>query len=361
MEQAARRVAVAVQHSTTEYPKALRLPRPSHPRPQLSRVMVQPMPHHRSTLQLLAFKPRTQPSWSRARTVQRPSPRYGAETRAVIPFATLVVCGLPPRMMSPHRLTHPGLYYKLHGVHRPVTMKKSVIKRRKRVVPAPQATQASGADAAAPSGSPEPDHPSPAEEAPRGSINPDGSVNLGLRIRDEQGRSLLPEPVPSSRGGPNGLSDLNAYSSLHPFPHDASDSLHNENRLPPMTSYPPPAHARPSVSPSSFLSPSRKRSFSATEMEPLPPIDDVSASAPPKRLSSIKSILNPGSSENEDAPGRYQGSRSPSLVYGNPVGTGSAVTDGERAKLERREMLQREAERMREALKAKERELEEMG
>ncbi|KAL8672653.1 MAG: hypothetical protein Q9168_002894 [Polycauliona sp. 1 TL-2023] len=29
-----------------------------------------------------------------------------------------------------------GLYHKLHGVHRPVTMKKSIIKRRKRVVPA---------------------------------------------------------------------------------------------------------------------------------------------------------------------------------------------------------------------------------
>ncbi|KAK9470787.1 uncharacterized protein V1510DRAFT_449398 [Dipodascopsis tothii] len=28
-----------------------------------------------------------------------------------------------------------GLYYKLHGVHRPVAMKKSVIKRRKRIVP----------------------------------------------------------------------------------------------------------------------------------------------------------------------------------------------------------------------------------
>ena len=31
----------------------------------------------------------------------------------------------------------PGLYHKLHGSHRPVAMKKSTIKRRKRVVPAP--------------------------------------------------------------------------------------------------------------------------------------------------------------------------------------------------------------------------------
>jgi GATA-binding protein len=37
-----------------------------------------------------------------------------------------------------------GLYYKLHGVHRPVAMKKSVIKRRKRVVPAGQGGHTSG-------------------------------------------------------------------------------------------------------------------------------------------------------------------------------------------------------------------------
>ncbi|TVY57439.1 GATA factor SREP, partial [Lachnellula suecica] len=69
-----------------------------------------------------------------------------------------------------------GLYYKLHGVHRPVTMKKSVIKRRKRVVPAAQASQASGVDAASTSmGSPVSDRPSPGSPDPRGSINPDGS------------------------------------------------------------------------------------------------------------------------------------------------------------------------------------------
>ena len=38
-----------------------------------------------------------------------------------------------------------------------------------------------------------------------------------------------------------------------------------------------------------------------------------------------------------------------------------AQSESERSKLERREMLQREAERMREMLKAKERELAELG
>ncbi|PBP28145.1 GATA transcription factor [Diplocarpon rosae] len=125
-----------------------------------------------------------------------------------------------------------GLYYKLHGVHRPVTMKKPVIKRRKRVVPAMQGTQANDTTA-----SPDPEHPSPPEEALRGSVNPDGSVNLGLRVRDDQGPPLLPEPIHSGRG----LSDRTAYSHVHPYPPDPADSLHHGNRLPPMTSYPPPA------------------------------------------------------------------------------------------------------------------------
>jgi GATA-binding protein len=38
-----------------------------------------------------------------------------------------------------------------------------------------------------------------------------------------------------------------------------------------------------------------------------------------------------------------------------------ATSENERSKVERREMLQREAERMREALKAKEKELAELG
>ncbi|KAH9218135.1 hypothetical protein DL95DRAFT_423672 [Leptodontidium sp. 2 PMI_412] len=272
-----------------------------------------------------------------------------------------------------------GLYYKLHGVHRPVTMKKSVIKRRKRVVPASQGTQASEI-ASTTMGSPEPDLPSPSEEAARGTINPDGSVNLGLRIRDDQGRSLLPDPVQSSRGQ-NGLtSDLTAYSSSsHSHTHDRSDSLNNENRLPPMTSY-PPAHQRPSVSPHSFLSPSRKRSFSTTEMEQLPPISDNTnaSSTQPKRLSSIKSILNPGYTDPESdirserrSPGQYRGSQSPNLGYASSSGTGGTSrererereqqSESDRSKMERREMLKLEAERMREALKAKERELEELG
>jgi hypothetical protein len=82
---------------------------------------------------------------------------------------------------------------------------------------------------------------------------------------------------------------------------------------------------------------------------PQPPEDD-----PSKRLSSIKSILNPtgapGDSEhNRDAP------RSSFQSPGNTTSENDAT-----AKAERRAALQREAEYMRALLAAKERELAEL-
>ncbi|KAF7947815.1 hypothetical protein EAE96_008893 [Botrytis aclada] len=294
-----------------------------------------------------------------------------------------------------------GLYYKLHGVHRPVTMKKSIIKRRKRVVPAVQGPQASSYETSSTMDSPESDRASPEEVVERGTMNPDGSVNLGLRLRNDPGRAL-PEPIRTQNGQhqhqQHPPSDLGAYTSNPNYQGQNLDSLTNDNRLPPMASYPSPIHNRLSVSPNNYLSPSRKRSFSATDMDPNNSLSSESAHAStlPKRLSSIKSILNHGFTNSDSdvnpendlsfrrgtdslrlSPSQYSAAVSPSLSTVGPAtystspsgsGAGSAlssakdpVSESDRAKTERREMLQREAEKMREALKAKERELAELG
>lgn len=197
-------------------------------------------------------------------------------------------------------------------------------------------------------------------------------------MRNDQGRALLPDPTSSMRG-PNGQlpgTDLTAYASTaNAHAQEHLGSLNNDNRLPPMNSYPSPIQQRSSLSPNSFLSPSRKRSFSSAEIEPLPAINPApDAATNPKRLSSIKSILNPGFSEPEGgerrSPGRYPGvgvsggylTSPPNSQGGSALSSGrDPQSEGERAKVERREMLQREAEKMREALKAKERELAELG
>ncbi|KAL2024030.1 hypothetical protein VTK56DRAFT_265 [Thermocarpiscus australiensis] len=275
-----------------------------------------------------------------------------------------------------------GLYYKLHGVHRPVAMKKSVIKRRKRVIPA-----AGGGQEAENGASERADSPSSETETPkeRGTVNPDGSVNLGIRPRQEPPRTLVPETLlrQNRQASPLPSSDLGQYHSSHSSqPHRIPDSLTDENRLAPITSIPMPNDRQSSLSPASFLSPSRKRSFSAADMDH-PGQKDPD---PPKRLSSINSILNPpttspGPEDFHEQPRQYLPSprstavRTPSpgafssggasavpqLLHDAHSISRDSVHEAEVSKAERRALLEREAERMRELLAAKERELAELG
>lgn len=302
--------------------------------------------------------------------------------KRVTPSAMLAVSPLdPPNMLTRSADLFAGLYYKLHGVHRPVTMKKSIIKRRKRVIPVPGSGQEE-------EGAPSERAESPPSEAEslkeKGSINPDGSVNLGLRRRQETPLTLVPETVlmQNRQTSPLPSSDLGQYHSSHPnAPHPIPDSLINENRLAPLTSIPMLSHDRESsLSPASFLSPSRKRSFSAAEMDPQGQ-NDLDH---PKRLSSIKSILNPtatspgpedlsdqqqqqyfmtpgSTAASTPSPGLYPHGGHTSAPQQLAGARGGSVLETDRSKAERRAMLERERQMMRELLAAKERELAELG
>ncbi|KAI0915050.1 hypothetical protein F4823DRAFT_8274 [Ustulina deusta] len=269
-----------------------------------------------------------------------------------------------------------GLYYKLHGVHRPVTMKKAVIKRRKRVIPASQEEVSADVEDAMVIDSVEQQSQYAESEMERGSMNEDGSVNLGLRRKTDHHLTLLPEPMHTGQGStPIPSTDPTAYhtsQTLQPF--GRRDSMNDDNRLPPLTSI--MSDRQSSISPASFLGPSsRKRSFSATD-------SDVPGSEfnpeNTKRLSSIKSILNPtsGSSPNfssvtDDTPEMLRLRSPASTLMSAPSPSGFSITssmipsirsrettvESERSKADRRAALQHEAERMRELLAAKEREL----
>jgi hypothetical protein len=299
------------------------------------------------------------------------------------PSAMLAVSTCCPAVRRTRADLWKGLYYKLHGVHRPVTMKKSVIKRRKRVIPAPGGGQDSESTTSERADSPPSETDLPRE---RGSVNPDGSVNLGLRRRQEPPLTLVPETVlmQNRQTSPLPSSDLGQYHSSHQHPpHQIPSSLTDENRLAPLTSIPMPHDRQSSLSPASFLSPSRKRSFSAAEMEQ----QSQSDAEPPKRLSSIKSILNPTATSpgpedlseqqrqqyfmtpgstgaSTPSPGLYSNS-GPTSAPQQPTGSRGVSPqpprDVERSKAERRAMLEREREMMRELLAAKERELAELG
>ncbi|KAI1824179.1 hypothetical protein F4861DRAFT_539203 [Xylaria intraflava] len=268
-----------------------------------------------------------------------------------------------------------GLYYKLHGVHRPVTMKKSVIKRRKRVIPASQEEGSVEAEDGMVIDSVEQQSQYAESEMERGSVNEDGSVNLGLR-RKTDNHLGLPEPMCSGRGStPIPSADPTAYHTYQTLqPLSSRDSIADDNRLPPLTSI--MNDRQSSISPASFLGPSsRKRSFSATDSDA--PGSEFNAEHT-KRLSSIKSILNPTSELSSEFSSTTEDSsevlrlRSPAnkILPGlNPNGfsmpssivpsmrSRETTADVERSKADRRAALQQEAERMREMLAAKEREL----
>ncbi|KJZ78003.1 hypothetical protein HIM_02640 [Hirsutella minnesotensis 3608] len=278
-----------------------------------------------------------------------------------------------------------GLYYKLHGVHRPVTMKKATIKRRKRVIPASQEEEPDDSADSASAHS--------REKTPeRGTENEDGSINLGLRRRPDHPLTIEPEPVMRSNAQSPPLpsaSDLAVYHQSNGVVRNVSSPSNDDNRLPPMNAMAAARNDRqPSLSPASFLS-RRKRSFSATETDGGSMTDSGQESA--KRLSSIKSILNPTLLGEEGSKSR-SGSVDRDCVLpplrgpGNGLpssGSGTTTTisanfdtgarqasdvpvagDGQerdRAKAERRLALRKEAEQMREMLAAKERELMELG
>lgn len=251
-------------------------------------------------------------------------------------------------------------------------MKKATIKRRKRVIPAGEEDEAETATQVSVQ-----EH----EETPeRGTINADGSVNLGSRRGAPQPMAIEPRPpvqqLPRQASPMSISSDLAAYHQQSLRPRNMPPFMSDDNKLPPITSMQGTGVDRQSsMSPASFLSPARKRSYSSTETD-LRNMED-GGNDHPKRLSSIKSILNPSQNgarqddrvdyalpplrspgpptvHSAPSPGMYS-SRDPTPAVSDIHG------ENEHTRAERRAALQREAERMREMLAAKERELLAMG
>lgn len=208
-----------------------------------------------------------------------------------------------------------GLYYKLHGTHRPVAMKKQEIKRRKRVVPAGDTTSQAAPSVA------EYSPPQRATQTPsfEHSASPDPSTAIESR------EQYTPEPR-----GPLAVDFTHYYGN-------ASVTSH------PIT-LPAPSTILPGAP-----SP-RKRSRSATSLDhddtPSVPVNPV-----PHRPNAISSILNHPRAEDANidpslsVPSRPSGGPSPSL--------GMSQED----KAAKRERLIREADVMRQELERRQKEL----
>ncbi|KAL9595512.1 MAG: hypothetical protein Q9219_006410 [cf. Caloplaca sp. 3 TL-2023] len=261
-----------------------------------------------------------------------------------------------------------GLYHKLHGVHRPVTMKKSIIKRRKRVVPAMQEHMHNNQQNS-PFGlgtSSEPPHFENGDgqghgdpQAPR-----DGSISVEGHSRDRY-TDQLPQYEPPPIDFTGYQIDRQGQTSHQPQQHHSPSVLHEQS-----IGSQPESHSRLSPFQSTHT---RKRSYSNTD-------HDDSASSPHEngranRLSSISSILNP-TQQREEMPidpslsllGQQALRQSqqaqqqlppPALSSEEPVRKPSNVDVNEWL-AERKLRLRQEADQIREMLRAKEKEIEDL-
>ncbi|KAI1006972.1 hypothetical protein K3495_g1245 [Podosphaera aphanis] len=251
-----------------------------------------------------------------------------------------------------------GLYCKLHGVHRPITMKKPIIKRRKRVIPAIQANQSDKLHNS--TASPEPGH-SPSPKHSRGSINPDGSVNLKHSTPKETDRALMDPIYNLLQNGCGGRTELsstvqasNTYSQhIQPL----NVTRHPDVQMP----YLSPIPHRPSLRSRPI---NHKRVLPTVEVGTcLPPLFQPRKSSETSRLGSIKSLLNPHHEDPEPGfsrgPQRYSHTTVTMDVTNDEV-QNDVHCELLRAKEKKREILQRETEKMRQDLMAKERELRDL-
>ncbi|MCJ1435573.1 putative electron transfer flavoprotein subunit [Xylographa pallens] len=271
-----------------------------------------------------------------------------------------------------------GLYHKLHGVTRPVAMKKSTIKRRKRVVPAlsDQGPESSSSRTLPPS-SVSPDA-SPAatseqllQQSRPSTINYDGSISLGLRPRRPSSDRQY-EAIPTDFTGfgrPPSMSP-DTYSQERMRNLRFSSPYNPPMLIPSLQTSPASQSSKPEAT--------RKRSFAAAEGTS--GLEATPDSARPNRLSSISSILNPAQQSGKSTDDiimdtSYQRSNSSQPQYRNqpynsmstseqrwrPLDyeeSGGAVTDLEKST--RKAKLKREADEMRQMLEAKEKELQEL-
>ncbi|KAF9894676.1 putative electron transfer flavoprotein subunit [Aspergillus nanangensis] len=279
-----------------------------------------------------------------------------------------------------------GLYYKLHGCYRPSTMKKTIIKRRKRVVPALREHSPTGATHSSNGSSTSPE----ASPASLAHGHDDHYRYYNTEHMDHYHHMSADRISPHAQRpyayAPPPVDFTNFSSAAVSLPHHpAPPRLLAPERINAPSHSPVPQFGPRSLSPNPPNPKKRTLAETASSAEAvsvpttlesgsnqLPPIMPPMNSSQTTRLSSISSILNPNTrhhSESRLDPSLAAMSRQPQpqpqpshqVGIAPPSQPLPGVTELDGFRDDRRAKLQREAEEMREMLRAKERELAELG
>ncbi|QDS73307.1 hypothetical protein FKW77_005971 [Venturia effusa] len=240
--------------------------------------------------------------------------------------ATSQMAGAPWTLKTPHliNLINPlaGLYFKLHGRHRPSGMKKGEIKRRKRVIPA-MSSQA-GEDPVMTNEQQSSASPDPPQSHPQ-------QLNLPHHDRppNTRGQEHLLEPPTSSYGPPP--VDFTSYSSSQ------------------ITQRDPAVVIFPSVNTSSEARNNKKRTLSAANRDM--PQPEGSSQAP----STTASSRSPGEAAIDPSLSTYASGSSGSHGQSTNGDTRSETREEKKLRMQRqREAMAAELKRMDEDLQAME-------
>ena len=276
-----------------------------------------------------------------------------------------------------------GLYHKLHGVHRPVAMKKSTIKRRKRVIPfihdqsqASERSPHSMVESASPEASPA-TIPDPQEHSP-GPLTGDSS-SFDERHREQLERLRFdPPPVDFTdyHASPGREQIQRRPSPRRESPDKASAQIQSQSQLVPLleqgrkrsrsaaegsTHVEQPQNNRANInrlsSISSILNPPQQpqeQSHQQSSTSGEAPIDPNLPQRTPPSHSSPDPNLQPSQAQQH----RYSQDPMPPRLAQPPEQLYSGFVDDPE---DRRAKLRQEAESLRAMLRAKERELKELG
>ncbi|CEP18792.1 hypothetical protein [Parasitella parasitica] len=181
-----------------------------------------------------------------------------------------------------------GLYYKLHNVHRPVSMKRTVIKRRKRII-------VNDDDEAGEEGNEQDELESSSEGNSMDSDDEEKVKQAAVKKEKKKKRRVVNTTVANIRRESNSsvsVPPIEDYIEPKRAPYRAPTQNSRPSALPPQARLPPPPRTPPTL-------------FSTASARNLPSIPDISRSLPPNRfdpLSDYRSVSSPQPSISQRSP-----------------------------------------------------------